>query len=97
LNEKHDCGKLNSKRSDRYLLLIGGKRSSYGPKTLQPAGLNIQFKYPGLLALENAMRGTRVQLCQQLHRSFPDAKRDGHIDSVRGLDVIVGGSEVERD
>jgi hypothetical protein len=42
LGEKDSRRKLNAKRLNSDLVLIGCERSSHGPKTLKPAGFNIQ-------------------------------------------------------
>ena len=71
LGEKDNRRKLNAKRLNGDLVLIGCERSSHGPKTLKPAGFNFQSEDLGVLALKDAMRGAGIQFSQQIDRLAP--------------------------
>ena len=96
LSEKDNRRKLNAKRLNGDLVLIGCERSSHGPKTLKPAGFNFQSENLGVLALKDAMRGAGIQFRQEIDRLAPYGQRDRHVDAVRDFSVLVRVIEFER-
>ena len=62
LGEEDDRRKLNAKRMNCDHVLMGCKRSSHGPKTLQLAGFNFQSQNVGVLTLEDAVCGARYRV-----------------------------------
>ena len=95
LGEKDNRRELHAKRLNCDLVLVCGKRSSHGSKTLKPAGLNVQPKQLSVLAFKDAMRGASIQFRQEFHRLSSDGKRDRHLDAVLGVSVLVRGIEFE--
>ena len=95
LGEEDNRRKLDAKRLDCDLVLIGCERSRHRPETLKSAGLDIQSKHLSVLALEYAMCSARIQLGCEFDRLSPNAKRDRDVDFVDGRSVVVRGIEVE--
>jgi hypothetical protein len=85
LGEKDNRRKLNAKRLNGDLVLIGCERSSHGPKPLKPAGFNFQSQDLGVLALKDAMRGAGIQFRQEIDRLAPYGQRDRNVDAVRAV------------
>jgi len=61
LSEEGNRGELDVERLNCDLVLIGGKRSSHGPKTLKPARFYGQTQHLSVFALEDAICSARIQ------------------------------------
>jgi hypothetical protein len=73
LGKEDGRGKLDTKRLNCDLVLLGCKRPSHGPETLKAAGIDVHSKHLSVLALKDAMCGARIQFCQERNRLPPDA------------------------